>query len=933
MGHYALAVKFMEYTNFIYKSPSKQPYLSGGAFADRSGFYPDKNSARIVKNKFVYIFQRDSKGIVAFNREMKADNDGKFTVYINKSKDKIDAIRKPGTKKHDYIFFDAKSIESGSKYYFCLSQFQWSKARIDVIMEQLRKGRCKRLISLPIYKKHESRHSEDEREYVSYSNDNTTKVYLIDYMDVAYSNEKGLYQQCVKEWRGYNRWLNGNDENEGNLPRAKLKAIIDSIWRIESIDTGKTDFKKTLLEYIHRAKKNYLEEVYSVGRYIRFQPPKEIKEKIAGNLKKIIIGDSEKAVKNYSVYRNKLKKIDPIKDSDKIKTLGKAAPGRSLTYADYWKYRYETTKSDMLLTISTFTISLIEWIRQEEFISMQHDYFYGNNDEKDKHSVIFLDILSIISQISPGIKYLKEELSRAIYILDKLGEDSDNKKMITEVYDKKLEDISEMDELKLLKCIGTLFNESNSLATALFIPRKQFLASNKLYEIMAISLVGTEDIGLFELFKKLWLNKLVDKVGDLAKNKKLFNKARYNKLFERIIRSPWAKGCDDIVGNLLIGLELYNITVSLLELAESKDGYEIYANISALAGSFADLFALILGKAGNKAASRIFGVIGAAFDFHMFSALAAKRLSLNDSDAMIFYSIAAGGAFLTFAGLIFGGSPLIVAGIIIQIIGTHFARLFTDDDFQVWINHCYWGDNAKTDSNIITDFSPVPLKKWYKNLDVQLEAFSTIAYSFKAEVKVWKEMTYPLIPECGTLAIVITPKYINENSKLYLSLWLEKGGNRDEPKVLVEFARDRLVALNENMLTDEQKSDTPELKKKMIEEGKGYIIPYIEKSPAGNIRKLAVSWYDPDYIDHPGIHNFQVFPDSNPHRFRYHGIKRDGLRTLLIDKEVKLKARIYLDIDGDGRIMIPSTMEKVGLNDEYHGKDFEDSIKEFYVYG
>lgn len=1025
MAGYSLAVQFKEYARYeyyTYDDTSKPPDYLSGKFTELYKFIPKKSSARAIKNKFIYVFQKTSGGSAYINREMKADDQGKLEIYDINNWER-ETNRQVKSRNHERIYFDEKSVKNGSRYYFCISQIQWSKERIRTIINQLSAGYCKRLTPLPIHKDYVSGYTDEQKLAVEYSEDYLATVYLIDYMEyvykadttdgtVSYSSPSLIYKFFTKR-EMYNRWLDGEDDIEKTVDgkkfkRAELKALNDAIWTI--VGLGNKYWDVTRMGYLA-----------DIANRIATLPV------ITANITGIIT--QWENFKKHDTYVEELEVLDETKYRNVT-----SPPGRyRWTNAEAWLVNYKKEEREKYGYWQDTGKLIVKWIAQKEFIAMQHDYLYSNDDsEIEEIKDITGNIFTNIVDSNEGKKYVESIIVNTKDDLDRLKELYIDE--IDSIYEKEVEQISRDEQLKLLGLVEPHKKEINFWTTSFFVIRKLEIGTIKMLQAIAHQLpakqleythffrysqLETVMSQVQETVKINSMETLIDhfpdkrygmdiisvkhdafekgyyknKYGDLGRweenvtarlNKKFDSKLKVEIDFElrtfrdgdyyvavaknivikdevRTVsverkRRVWRERSEvrvsvedndlkcfvdsNFLNDLMVGVEIVNVLWAFSELFNNSSDSEMRLDLLNLTSAILDLSASVMDRLAKKAvselwqtvltkASGVLGLVSAAIEAYLSWSYAEEAAKLGDVDSesghmLAMYggiSIAVGSIVALVAGGTAVGGPvgtvLVIAGIALQIIGNLIASLLSQDDYENWLNFCQWGKMAGKGEEQLVHYSPVPLKDWKDNLEVQFDAYNFLLFGFKTEIRIWTEgQMGTLWLDCGKLALVITPNYLNEKSQIVVSFWFEDESGKKE--FLVE---EEVIALNELMLNDNEKTAPYSARKSFIRD-KGYIIPDIVRNSDGRIEKVMISWFDPEYDGIVGEMWFQYGQGLRQNN----GIRREKLMEYLKDKNQKLKAEIYIDFGGNGQIIIPGTA-KDGQIKKYI---IDDNVTKFY---
>lgn len=363
----------------------------------------------------------------------------------------------------------------------------------------------------------------------------------------------------------------------------------------------------------------------------------------------------------------------------------------------------------------------------------------------------------------------------------------------------------------------------------------------------------------------------------------------------------------NLLGTLVITFEVANILTAFKGLADSQDSYDRVANLLSVAGAITDFATPLAEFAGKKATSCILGAVSGILEAGMNYTLGRKRGLLNNSSAEYAYYGAAIGSLAVTVGALLGLSaatgpvgPIVVGiGIAVQLVSSLLASLFTHDDIQTWINHCYWGDSADNGKCTIPSFSNTCFVEWKNNIEVQLEAYNFLVYGFNLDFRSWlNDSVLDKDKLKGSIKVTIVPNILLENSKFKVKIWLE--GYRGAKKVLVD---DKIIAFDQ---------------KQFDEGGIDYIYPYVIKDINSRVKKIIFAWYNSEFelTENHGYWSMQQPVPQNKV-----DIIDDFGKMMYYDYQY-IHIEASLDLYGNGSLVLPGKDSKVVLHkriSESHG--------------
>lgn len=505
MGDTAIVVKFKQYYYYDFKKnrDSHSFDLSRGELFKENYFEGNKSFAKVIENKYIYVFQRASNGDARINHELKAGDQGKLVSYDIKNW-KSGKERQVKARNLNRILLDEGFIRKGGRYYFALSQIRWSKKRIEEITRQLAAGNCKRLLNLPVHKEYNNGVNEED---VSYDEDYTVTVYLRDYLEAAYKegptvkdengNDKKLflrpsfiYHYEIRK-NQYNDWLMGSDSIESGmagkkLSRNELKAVNDAIWDLVGSGTKYWDLKRMM----------YAVGVAVSSSIVPLWPAiKSFWEKL----------------KKHDVYVEKLR----VFDEDEYGEVSFETKRHELTEAEVWQVEYERKQFELYDKLEKIAEEFVIWISQAEFIAMQHDYLYSESDDdkaliKDISGTIF----KYISTCNIGRLYLDQLVTEIINDLDSIKKRYVD--MISSIYSKNIDKVSQDDEFKLLEIVSKDKNETSFWTTSFFVLRKFELGTIKVLEAFS-PILPSHGFTFMDFFRYSQHEEVLSKIDEIVK--------------------------------------------------------------------------------------------------------------------------------------------------------------------------------------------------------------------------------------------------------------------------------------------------------------------------------------------------------------------------------------------------------------------------------
>lgn len=297
-------------------------------------------------------------------------------------------------------------------------------------------------------------------------------------------------------------------------------------------------------------------------------------------------------------------------------------------------------------------------------------------------------------------------------------------------------------------------------------------------------------------------------------------------------------------------LEIANIVFAFYQLIDNlkNDKGELGADTVNLIGSAVDFYEAFFAKSLKQ--SYALGIVSGIFDTIGHGISVDKSASISDDDAAVAYFFAGSGSAFTaigsgmmlyaqFSAVLTGvastgiGLYVIIAGMAIQAIAMVIAEYLKDDDFEIWLEHCFWGDSYGEDDEK-TDWSIKKLKSWKGDFTTQMRALNNIFFSFRWEFENFYENNprYWKYPH-GMPQLTIYPKMVKKETKIYVTVILY---NKISKVTLMNneevYQSGQCTIVKEKIVKENDKKDKKDKNKKK------------KKTIEYRTSKIFVRWYD-----------------------------------------------------------------------------------------
>lgn len=852
-----IPVQFFEYKEIkciISEDKSAKPHqnsTSGKTYPNKYDYIGNKKTAQAVKNKYIYIFRKRSNEVY-FHKELKGTNAGKLITHNLDNWENSDN-RPPIESPIKGFYLDRKYLKNGFFFYFCISKIKWSKERLKAVRNQLKAGYCNRVMKLPIDPEYCSRYSEEEKNNVEYFKKDgkniVTQVFLTDYWSYIYDEHKGLIKPLESQNKKLENWLKGK---ENNIARGELKTLNDMVWKLCSKGPKKLDSndlklldnlelkdimlnsRSCLSDDLHKkALAEYKEALTKVSQYntysslLRKLAPQKVVPGLGAPSKYEHWTEAEYWRVNFSKEKNKI--YSKIVDNAHI-VINWISKKEFIAMQHDYAYGTEEQHSMQTKDFSNLLHNIIDTAPCKNYLNELSTKCLSTlkklNDLKGNDKIV----CKIHSKDLNKSTITEDEKKKLLHFSEKVNKESS---FPTTVFFsmRKLE----WGTLQMLEALA-------SMATPIttFVKGTPFVA---IFEDLTEAYVKKG-------FSSVYSAKISDFVEKKTQNKKQKKKNKQKginnytiedwksyvqrtyrkekttkfKFFEKdgyihayiepkaLKRKSLDEVCDfvkgeyywakqiknaDLLEQIVVGFEILNVILTLDLISKSNDNT---INVLSIASSIADIINA-LPAIQNRLSDALWGISG-LLEIGINFLSAKKKKLLNNPEAEYAYycatvgslTVVIGGGIKLFGSLVTGNFILAV-GIIIQFFSSIFAELFTHNDIQQWINHCYWGKSSNKGNCIIPSFSDTCFTSWKDNIQVQLEAAYNILYGFKISLQVKAEKKEDRErEEYKDTCINIIPKIILPESQLQITIWLEcnNGSKRIFAKnLIVDFKKDK----------------------------------------------------------------------------------------------------------------------------------------------
>ena len=221
-----------------------------------------------------------------------------------------------------------------------------------------------------------------------------------------------------------------------------------------------------------------------------------------------------------------------------------------------------------------------------------------------------------------------------------------------------------------------------------------------------------------------------------------------------------AAGVSEMLGHLMIGVEIVNLGLSIRSLATAEPGIDSWRALFGTIGSLCDtvLAFQILTRMSEKALAYI-GIVSAALDALDAAWNASEMAGRNDYTAMVGYGVVGIGSIITGVGCLMmatgaGASATVLgvpAGVVIGIVGAvvtavgWIIAVFTRDSaLELFIQHCLWGEDYGDGATSMSDtpsWALEPFPRWRDNLGLQLRVLLNILAAFTLKASGYTSVT------------------------------------------------------------------------------------------------------------------------------------------------------------------------------------------------
>jgi hypothetical protein len=278
--------------------------------------------------------------------------------------------------------------------------------------------------------------------------------------------------------------------------------------------------------------------------------------------------------------------------------------------------------------------------------------------------------------------------------------------------------------------------------------------------------------------------------------------------------NAWAKwvqdghAIEDLRGSMWVAVEIFNFAWTLDEVLKADREDLTWVDVAGTVGSLADAVdsaAALLGEIAEKSLAKI-GLLSAVIDAVCGFADAGEAAQRNDYSAMAGYGLVGTGSAILAVGSILvmvgaaksvtilgapAGFVCMVFGSILLAAGWVIAVFTADSDIQLFVSHCYWGEDYGKGSER-TKWGMVAFSDWEGNPAVQITALYNILAGFS--VRVTGHNFTEVLVSAGTL---------HRDSKVYVNYEvLYPLGVVHQPKLMVDFQTKKMKQLDDGHAAD-----------------------------------------------------------------------------------------------------------------------------------
>ena len=210
-----------------------------------------------------------------------------------------------------------------------------------------------------------------------------------------------------------------------------------------------------------------------------------------------------------------------------------------------------------------------------------------------------------------------------------------------------------------------------------------------------------------------------------------------------------ARGLSEILGHMMIAVEVVNLGLSIRSLAESESELDDVRALLGTIGSLCDtvLSFQVLLRLSEKSLAYV-GIVSAVLDSIDAAWNANEMANRNDYSAMVGYGVAGIGSVVTAAGcwmMVAGGGASatgvgLPAGVIVGLVGAVVTAIgwviavFTRDSaLELFVQHCLWGEDYGDGDPDMADtprWALAPFPQWRGDLALQIRVLLNILSAF-----------------------------------------------------------------------------------------------------------------------------------------------------------------------------------------------------------
>lgn len=785
---------------------------------------PDYEKSTPIEGKYIYIFRtvKGSNFSTIYNE---------YLVKNNKYYQAIKSIARNEDGSVGYYYYDdtreykskgTSSIslprEENSRtydYLFVLSKIKLPAYRIETILHEINKGTCQRAKQISLV-----RNSADfkllRKKFISYIKsdvelikkefDNKFKQLYTRFPDLS-DPVKSMFIPYINEYSSipksdYSDILY-NDPNDKDVNH-----IVFLTDYIDCADNFKADFDHAITEYDGFLKK---EENGFLKTDLK------LLNDLTRNVVEINKDDTSEMIDFKKELQERLKKEN-----------------NKFTYKT-WSDKYTKELEYYKKEVEVAGINLASVIDTVEFCSIQYDYHFLKTKSNFSNSDELL-IEDIIDKSGDYIFKLMGSDVGKLY-LKKMSIRVDTNFGILEEYNQKSEDI--------LTLYNTLYESNDWFTLIIIYPfRKICSGFNSVFGAYVSTLpkikyntvkkiLAKQDIIIRKRNSKTlsndqyksamtkadkFGNKLMAKSGGYKtirkKNKTISVEISTYELHPQKVNSKKFKAQTGLNG-LTLALELWNLRESIESLKKIED-YSIYSpEYISYAGAVFDVSAVAISliyKNMPMIQTQWMNIYSSTFDYFSSGAAAEIAINNNDYDSAAYSGLAAisalgsmagamivigscikagtmigaaGGSLAAGAGAVPGAFLGLIIGAVCGILYACFTMLankYKDNIYELWVNHCYWGNKYGSGKGYIPGVN-APFNKWNNpenGLSHQIVGFYSLFYNFSAEL-IYSQYIKGKVTNLG---FKITPTLLEQNSIFSIDAKITRKKRSERGKVI-----------------------------------------------------------------------------------------------------------------------------------------------------